>query len=672
MSNTKPISPELQKFLGPEPGLGPRVDDSFGVHGVWTPGVRLMRNLGFAAKSTLISLMFLLPISYMAYEIYDTKMTNIEFTEKEIIGAQYAKEVFPLLQSAQRMRRDSVQVMSGATPASFAKVQEDLKAQQATLAELEKKLGTELKTAKAYAAVQEAFAKAQGAKTPVEAFDLHTGHVSALKTLIATIADNSNLALDPDIDSYYLMDAALFRLPDIVEFSGQMRGLGVLVLKALTESPEQKQLLTELVPLADFQFTNLNDGLGKSLAANPSLAAKVDSKATLDATQSFNKLVRTTLIEKFDPKPGDDAIFLTLGNKAVDEQYHLAERIMVELQVLLDKRRSAMMGDLKLAFVVVLVCILLAGYFFYSFYLVTRGGLQLISMHLQEMAEGDLRKIPSQPWGKDEPAQVIVHLRAAYDSLHLLIRRVRHSARALHAAASEIASASADLGARTEASAASLEEQASAMEEIGATVGTTADRAKMAATFATDNAHVAESGGQVFAEVVHTMHDIHSSSNKIHDIIGTIDGIAFQTNILALNAAVEAARAGEAGRGFAVVASEVRSLAGRSADAAREIKVLISESVSKVEGGTKIVEQAGGSMTEVVANAKQINAFLDEIAVASREQADGVSEVGRSISELDRNTQQNAALVEETSAAAAALRHQADILQEEIANFRVV
>jgi methyl-accepting chemotaxis protein len=252
-----------------------------------------------------------------------------------------------------------------------------------------------------------------------------------------------------------------------------------------------------------------------------------------------------------------------------------------------------------------------------------------------------------------------------------LIRKVRHSARALHSAAGEISAASMDLGGRTEATAASLEEQASAMEEISSTVKMTSERASQAATFAVDNSEVAQKGGAVFTEVVATMRDIHNSSSKIGDIIGVIDGIAFQTNILALNAAVEAARAGEAGRGFAVVASEVRTLAQRSASAAKEIKDLISDSVSKVECGTRVVEGAGQTMTQVVSNARQINDYLAEIATAAREQSLGVGEVGRAIQELDKATQQNAALVEETNAAAGALTAQADELQGEIANFRV-
>jgi methyl-accepting chemotaxis protein len=287
------------------------------------------------------------------------------------------------------------------------------------------------------------------------------------------------------------------------------------------------------------------------------------------------------------------------------------------------------------------------------------------------MAEGDLRSPPGKPWGKDEPARVIVDLRTAYDSLHTLIRKVRHSANALNAASEEISASSVDLSARTEASARSLEQQALAMDNIGTTVRATAEHALMASTFAQDNAHVAENGGRVFEEVVVTMREIQKSSSQIGDIIGVIDAIAFQTNILALNAAVEAARAGESGRGFAVVASEVRSLAGRSAKAAQEIKALIAASLAKVESGTKVVEQAGGSMNEVVTNARQINQFLSEISVAAREQAQSVDSVGQSVQELDKSTQKNAALVEETTSAATVLATLATALQEEVANFKV-
>ena len=321
--------------------------------------------------------------------------------------------------------------------------------------------------------------------------------------------------------------------------------------------------------------------------------------------------------------------------------------------------------------VAVSLSLLVSLYFFVAFYRVNKGGLAVISQHLNELATGDLRTPPGDPLGRDEPGQLIREMQKLYVSLLDLIRKVRHGARELHTAANEIAAASMDLSARTEASAAVLEQQSAAMEEMGSTVEHSAGSTQEAAAFAQKNATVAERGGEVIGEVVHTMQAIHASSAKINDIIGVIDSIAFQTNILALNAAVEAARAGEQGRGFAVVASEVRSLAQRSAGAAREIKGLITTSVQQIETGTRVVQQAGGTMTEVVANARQINTYLSEIATSSREQAMGVQQVSQSIQDLDRSTQQNAALVEETTSAAAALRHQADVLQDEISNFKV-
>ncbi|MEQ1658146.1 MAG: methyl-accepting chemotaxis protein [Hylemonella sp.] len=408
--------------------------------------------------------------------------------------------------------------------------------------------------------------------------------------------------------------------------------------------------------------------LQRALTANPALKSKLDL-TVLDDAAKFEELAKDPeqLLHRGSLTPKE---FYEKGEAAVLRLQSFYDKGLPALDELVNDRLYAMKHRLAWMMGLIAVLLLLAAYFFYSFYLVTKGGLRLISLHLQEMADGDLRRPPSQPWGRDEPAAVITDLRKAYDSLHTLIQKVRHSAHSLNSASNEIASASMDLSARTEAAAASLEEQAAAMEEIGSTVSATAERANMAATFAVDNAHVAEKGGQVFSEVVETMRDIHTSSSKINDIIGVIDGIAFQTNILALNAAVEAARAGEQGRGFAVVASEVRSLAGRSAEAAREIKGLISESVNKVQAGTHIVEEAGDTMRKVVANASQINSYLGEIATASREQAAGVDQVGKAIQELDRNTQQNAALVEQTTAAAGALHQQADTLLGEIANFK--
>jgi methyl-accepting chemotaxis protein len=638
----------------------------------WSPGVGLMSNLRFSTKALLISLMFLLPMGWITASFIKLKVDSIEFSAKEQLGVAFNRDIFPLIDLAQQARRDAAAAaVTGSAPATQSEVLSKLKAAQLKLAQTNTRLGTELDSGKAYAAVAAAWSEAERA-TGASVFKAHTVHVEALVTLLQSITDNSNLTLDPDIDSYYLMDAALFRIPDMVESAGKLRGLGLAVMKAGAVTPEQQAVLNDVIPVADFQYLNMKSGLDKAFAYNSALKGKVNAQQAVDDTGVFFALARKSVINTQDFSPEAQALYLQAGNKAIDSQYALAQRLMTELDGLIAKRIASMRTDMWVSIAILVISVLLAAYLFFCFFLVTRGGLRLISKHLNEMSVGDLRALPHQPLGRDESAVVLKDLRATYDSLHGLIRKVRHSARALYSASGEVSSASMELSARTEAAAANLEQQSAAMEQMSSTVGATADSAINASTFATGNAHVAEAGSKVFEEVVLTMREIHSSSNKISDIISVIDGIAFQTNILALNAAVEAARAGESGRGFAVVASEVRSLAGRSADAAREIKSLIATSVERVESGARVVEAAGQTMKEVVANARQINQFLSEISVACREQSAGVEEVGRAIQELDRGTQQNSALVEETASAAAELTNQADILQSEIANFKVV
>jgi methyl-accepting chemotaxis protein len=273
--------------------------------------------------------------------------------------------------------------------------------------------------------------------------------------------------------------------------------------------------------------------------------------------------------------------------------------------------------------------------------------------------------------GRDEAAELLQSLKTMQQGLSRLVGQVRSSSDGIHTASSEIATGNLDLSHRTEQTASNLQQAASSMEQLTGTVKQSADSARQANQLAASAADVAQRGGSVVAQVVSTMDEINASSKKINDIISVIDGIAFQTNILALNAAVEAARAGEQGRGFAVVASEVRSLAQRSAEAAKEIKSLIGTSVDKVESGSKLVAAAGETMGEIVASVQRVSAIISEITTAASEQSDGISQVNVAVTQLDQMTQQNAALVEESSAAAESLRDQAQRLAEVVGTFRV-
>ena len=256
-------------------------------------------------------------------------------------------------------------------------------------------------------------------------------------------------------------------------------------------------------------------------------------------------------------------------------------------------------------------------------------------------------------------------------SVRSTLIQVRNSTDSIGTASAEIATGNQDLSSRTEQTASNLQQAASSMEQLTGTVKQSADSARQANQLASSAAEVAARGGVVVSQVVATMDAINASSKKIADIIGVIDGIAFQTNILALNAAVEAARAGEQGRGFAVVVSEVRSLAQRSAEAAKEIKGLIGASVDKVEGGSKLVADAGRTMNEIVGSVKRVSDIIGEITAAANEQSQGISEVNVSVTQLDQMTQQNAALVEQSAAAAESLKEQAVRLAQVVGTFRL-
>ncbi len=273
--------------------------------------------------------------------------------------------------------------------------------------------------------------------------------------------------------------------------------------------------------------------------------------------------------------------------------------------------------------------------------------------------------------GRDESADLLRALDGMQDALRTLVGDLRDSAQSIHTASSEIAAGSGDLSNRTEQTAGNLQETASSMEELTGAVAQSADAARQADQLARSAAEVARRGGAVVGQVVSTMEDIHASSRKIADIIGVIDGIAFQTNILALNAAVEAARAGEQGRGFAVVAGEVRSLAQRSAEAAREIKDLIGNSVAKVGAGTQLVQDAGTTMQEIVASVQRVSDIIGDITAAANEQTGGITQVNAAITQLDQMTQQNAALVEQSAAAGESLREQAGRLTQAVGTFRL-
>jgi len=316
------------------------------------------------------------------------------------------------------------------------------------------------------------------------------------------------------------------------------------------------------------------------------------------------------------------------------------------------------------------LALLLGAFFAYTLSRSITVPLRQAAVSARRISEGDLTETIDAV-GRDEAAEVLTALHAMQANLGRVVSGVRSNAEGVATASAQIAQGNNDLSGRTEQQASALQQTAASMEELSSTVRQNSDNAQQANQLAQGATNVAVEGGEVVARVVDTMKGINESSRKISDIISVIDGIAFQTNILALNAAVEAARAGEQGRGFAVVASEVRSLAQRSADAAKQIKGLIGTSVERVEQGTALVDQAGSTMQEVVSAIRRVTDLMGEISAASMEQSSGVAQVGQAVTQMDQATQQNAALVEESAAAAASLRSQAEQLVQSVAVFKL-
>jgi len=377
----------------------------------------MMGNLNFGAKAALISVLFLIPLTVLTWAFFNFKSENLAFSAKEQLGVEYNNAAFPVLDLAQQLRRDAATAAaSGTAPASMAEVKTKLAAAQARLAEVDKRLGEELKTGKAYAAVATALAAAEKANGAVNVFMAHTEHAKAIMTLMTQATDASNLTLDPEIDSYYLMDASYFRVPDIVENTGKLRGLVLSIMKAGAITPAQQQMLAEFIALSDFQFHNMRDGLNKAFAANPTLGSKLNVTPTLNDTGAFFAMVRQSLITKPDYSPENQTAYLAAANKAINGQYALAQSLSTELSSLLDARVGGLKADIRRTAIMLLVALALAAYYFYSFYLVS-GGLFAIKQHLQEVADGDLSNRPQPPTGKDETAKVLTSLIAVHGVL---------------------------------------------------------------------------------------------------------------------------------------------------------------------------------------------------------------------------------------------------------------
>ena len=507
--------------------------------------------------------------------------------------------------------------------------------------------------------------------TVPQSFAGHTALVPLLLRVNDLVGDHYGLSLDPDKDSYQLIQSMFYQLPYLTEELGKTRAQGAGMLARKEASAEERIALSIYTGRVGDRLDQTRSAFDKAAGENPRLAGRL-GEAMREAAALAQGLVRTASEQIVKPEQLSYAAdqYVTLATQAIDAQFKLngaagavLEEMMTEKISDFHRTRWLMLGSM-------LGLIALAGAVAAMISRSVTGPLRHAVLVAERVAGGDLvGDFETGP--PNEVGRMLRALKDMNDSLRHIVGDVRGSIDNIGAATRDIASGNADVSRRLEAQASSLEQTASSMEQMTSTVKQNADNARQANTLVAGASDVASHGGAVVAQVVRTMGEINASSHRIVDIIGVIDGIAFQTNILALNAAVEAARAGEQGRGFAVVASEVRNLAQRSAAAAKEIKALIAQSVEKVEAGNRLADSAGKAMEEIVGSVARITGIMGEIATASAEQGSGIEQINQAVTQMDDMTQQNAALVEQTAAASASLQDQAQSLVAAMSVFRL-
>ncbi|WOB10492.1 methyl-accepting chemotaxis protein [Piscinibacter gummiphilus] len=502
-------------------------------------------------------------------------------------------------------------------------------------------------------------------------FARHSALIKEELALVDDLLDASGLSRDTVAATHHLSLAALRSLPQLSEYLGQARARGAGYLAKGQLDPTDRVTLSQLVEAVQDQAARVNADLdhatdADAAALGPLAERRQQAAAGADAAV---KLIQSQVLDAPALTLAPGGFFNTMTGH-VDAQYALGAATFDVLNAEFERELAATRRLLWLLVPVVLLGGAAAAWLIVTIARTTSRSMAQALAASNALASGDL-SFRARAETQDELGQMLRALGGSAGAIADVVSHIKSSSDSIATGSDQIAAGNFDLSQRTEEQAANLQRTAASMVQLASTVRSNADNAQQASQLASSASGVAARGGEMMGQVVATMSDIASSSKKIADIIGVIDGIAFQTNILALNAAVEAARAGEQGRGFAVVAAEVRSLAQRSAGAAREIKSLIGESVTRVESGSQLVNDAGATMSDIVAQVQRVSDLIGEIGHAAQEQHAGIEQVTGAVAELDQVTQQNAALVEESAAAAESLKHQARKLAEAVRAFRL-
>jgi methyl-accepting chemotaxis protein len=637
---------------------------------------RGIRSLNFSTKLLVIMIAGIFPLVVLSTLYLSQKQQSIDEVQAELTGLNRYQNLEAMLLPVGVHEIWSAAAAAGEGAADKLQAATDaLTRVMARQDEVNQQLSASAGDARHWNEVKAAWNQLS-ASHPASVADVIRLH-SALRQKILDyrdyIATDSRLLLDPDPITHFLIDATVVRIPDYESYVTQMRSHAAAVGAAGKSTVADDELITRDQVLAQGALDQITadinhaaEGGAAGVAARPATQAALAQVS--GAFDGFRKYVRQNVTSGAISDPLDSVLQNASQLTAAISSFH--DDMQRTVQQRLRQNLAAMRATRDRMVLLVALAVALGMGFMGVVILTTVNGMNAAVAVVSHLAEGDYtHEISFQ--GSDELARMMQALQGMQHKLSGVLSSVKDSAITVATAARQINAGTSDLSARTEQQAANLEETASSMEEMTATVKQNADNAKLADKLAQAARDQAEHGGAIVEQTVAAMAAINVSSRKISDIISVIDEIAFQTNLLALNAAVEAARAGDQGRGFAVVASEVRSLAQRSASAAKEIKALIHDSVGKVADGSRLVSESGRHLGEIVAAVKKVSDVVGEISNASQEQAASAEEISRAVLQMDESTQQNAAMVEQASAAAGSMNDQAARLTELTAFFKL-
>jgi methyl-accepting chemotaxis protein len=633
------------------------------------PAVTLMRSVRFSGKMMLISAAFAVPLLLLAGSVLRTGLEAQRTAALERDGVRYVQVVLGSVETLGNWRYQMRNAAAGDKGADVAAARRAFEAQVRSLEQAQAELGPRLATQAIYDKTQAELKAVLDAPDASAASQAMIALSQEYGRLLDGVVDDSGLTLDPDMAGYYMVSATLLHAFPAVQSVSELRSLGRNAFTAGQLSAEQAGAVHERLGVLAYHLDNVRSDLDKVRGATHEQGSVVGT-AALDGLVHFEAVARHALESPDGRLQGQLSDYLREANATLQTGFVQIGGDLQALDGILVSRQQGVSRQLWLTGCLALAGVLVASYLFAGFHRAMRSAIEHLRRGLIRISMGDLRS-PIELVGHDEMSSLLKELRNMQTALSSTVQCVQEASATVVGSSTQVAQGMQDLSARSEAAAAALEQSSAALEQTSATIKTTADSAHKASEIAGQNADIATRGSAVMDGVVQTMEGIQTSSKKIGDIIAVIDGIAFQTNILALNAAVEAARAGEQGRGFAVVAAEVRALAGRSSEAAREIRGLILGSTQEVDEGCQVVRQAGTAMQDIVEHAARIRALLEEVSTGAREQSLGVNQIGLAVHELDQTTQANAALVSRATTEADVQRTTAVDLATLVDGFRL-